>query len=890
MPSNQIQASNMPASNDQSSMTVIKPLPPPNKLPPPPPPRPKHVRPPPPPPPPPPPQPPPQPPPPPPRNTSQLPNQSSSIGSQNMVNIGSSNGMLIHNNSSINSVNSAGRCSHGTASNCHYSPSCHSQRNFVRHGDCGSRSSISSHGSQTHHHRMNRVDDEPNGVNGSHGGGAINAPCSHQPNPGCGWLNAPMSGAQHSLMNSSDTSDIGGCNINPQDNRGSSHVQCNNCCPCHAHVSANKCQNQNFSCELQLNGQNLHVSTGLGRSAIASRQQLDSEAEPHILENCFTNTSENLIMSAAPHHHHHHHSNLHNIQMSSGSGISSQQPSESIIGKASLHHRVDCNLISSIVTQPQVHSPHSSEVRQLAPHQTCGHVYRLGQDCSHHQTSCCHHHHHPNNAGMLHHHHSCGAYSHQHSDLVHHDCNTNNQVLSDSNASHPHHHHHHHHHCQSDILIQRQPQDVIRNEPIISNTAHVHNLSNSSTTTHTSNVAVKQQMPYNHHKPALSRGGQSSSSQHYEQYGLSSAASTSSATASLSSYQTRTAYDDMIPLYPSSKINQPLPPPPPPHLTAPNPHPASPSSQVFMHHSNPPILPGSFSNLNRQTVYPATQGQISTPPAPPPPPPPPPAPPTHLNSNPLPPLPPKPASPNASSCSTQITTVRTSPSLQNQVITRVTSQAGVQNPLPSSDVPPPLPPLNPGLRAQPLANSMATKTQLQETARNTQTEPPVVNHNINLSYNRGGIITDAANKTEALARQIEIELEEQHKFGDPLGICPKCCLKVLSSQEACEAMNQIFHATCFKCCECDRTLLGKTFYPVGERVYCEEDFKYSGHMQSLEICAACHQPIFNMILTTMGKSYHPKCFKCCICGQCLDGVPFTIDRKDKIYCVKDYHR
>ncbi|CAF1120102.1 unnamed protein product [Adineta ricciae] len=151
-------------------------------------------------------------------------------------------------------------------------------------------------------------------------------------------------------------------------------------------------------------------------------------------------------------------------------------------------------------------------------------------------------------------------------------------------------------------------------------------------------------------------------------------------------------------------------------------------------------------------------------------------------------------------------------------------------------------------------------------------------------------INNVQQKLATLTLRLEKELETETTVGEYYGQCTKCGQSITgSSEDACQAMGGFYHNECFKCVICARVLRGKPFYRIHNQVYCEEDYLFTGFQQTVDKCYICDHLITDQMLQALGHTYHPGCFRCSICNDSLDGLPFTIDKDRRLFCLRDYH-
>uniref|UniRef100_A0AAG5D847 LIM zinc-binding domain-containing protein n=1 Tax=Anopheles atroparvus TaxID=41427 RepID=A0AAG5D847_ANOAO len=91
--------------------------------------------------------------------------------------------------------------------------------------------------------------------------------------------------------------------------------------------------------------------------------------------------------------------------------------------------------------------------------------------------------------------------------------------------------------------------------------------------------------------------------------------------------------------------------------------------------------------------------------------------------------------------------------------------------------------------------------------------------------------------------------------------CSKCQKKC--SGEVLRVSDRYFHKTCFQCTKCNKSLATGGFFSKDGSYYCTFDYQKLYGTK----CAACGQYVEGEVVSTMGNTYHQKCFTCSKCKQ-----------------------
>ena len=104
--------------------------------------------------------------------------------------------------------------------------------------------------------------------------------------------------------------------------------------------------------------------------------------------------------------------------------------------------------------------------------------------------------------------------------------------------------------------------------------------------------------------------------------------------------------------------------------------------------------------------------------------------------------------------------------------------------------------------------------------------------------------------------------------------CAKCQKKC--SGEVLRVTDKYFHKTCFQCVTCNKSLAAGGFFAKDNIYYCVVDYQKLYGTK----CAVCQQYVEGEVVSTMGNTYHQKCFTCTKCNQPFESGSKVIIRNN----------
>lgn len=89
--------------------------------------------------------------------------------------------------------------------------------------------------------------------------------------------------------------------------------------------------------------------------------------------------------------------------------------------------------------------------------------------------------------------------------------------------------------------------------------------------------------------------------------------------------------------------------------------------------------------------------------------------------------------------------------------------------------------------------------------------------------------------------------------------CTKCNKKC--SGEVLRVSEKYFHKECFQCFTCRKSLSSGGFFSKDSNYFCVADYQKLFGTK----CAICNMYVEGEVISTMGNTYHQKCFTCSKC-------------------------
>ncbi|XP_022100339.1 LIM and senescent cell antigen-like-containing domain protein 1 [Acanthaster planci] len=107
-----------------------------------------------------------------------------------------------------------------------------------------------------------------------------------------------------------------------------------------------------------------------------------------------------------------------------------------------------------------------------------------------------------------------------------------------------------------------------------------------------------------------------------------------------------------------------------------------------------------------------------------------------------------------------------------------------------------------------------------------------------------------------------------------VAICTRCNDGFRQDEKIVNSSGEMWHEECFVCAQCFRPFPEGTFFEFEGRRYCEHDFQ----VLFAPCCGKCGEFVIGRVIKAMNNNWHAECFRCELCNAVLADTGFVKNR------------